>query len=261
MWFNFGNVNGVDFWNNSTTRTPAEQARMGTIRQRRITAVRNGQRQGELAVECDWLMPDGRVLLNERTRFIFHAPDDRLRMVDRVTTLTALDSDVLFNDNKEGLFALRVARSLEQANNTRDIFFDARGQAGATPVVNNEGATGSYHSSEGQTGDDVLGTRGRWATLSGFVGDETITLAILDHPQNPNYPTHWFARGYGLFAANPFGQHAYSVERKAAPAPEANYKLAPRQSVTFRYRLLVISGTPTIAELDAQQRRFAIESK
>ena len=35
---------------------------------------------------------------------------------------------------------------------------------------------------------------------------EPVTIAILDHRSNPGYPTHWHARGYGLFAANPLGQ-------------------------------------------------------
>ena len=35
-------------------------------------------------------------------------------------------------------------------------------------------------------------------------------LLILDHPKNPGYPTHWHARGYGLFAANPLGAKVFS---------------------------------------------------
>src|SRR5207249_191591 len=152
---------------NSTARTPTEKAHMGTILHRRITTIKSGQRVGELGVECEWLMPDGSTILREHTRFVFQAPDERLRMIDRVTTLTALNAEVIFHDNKEGLFALRVARALEQPNETRDIFLDATGRPGATPVVNNVGATGLYLSSEGKTGDDVLGTRGRWAALAG----------------------------------------------------------------------------------------------
>lgn len=262
LWFNYGDVNGVDFWNNSTARTPEEKTRMGTILHRRITALKGGRTQGELSVECDWMMPDGQTILREYTRFIFYAGNGHLRMLDRQTTLTALDREVLFRDNKEGLMALRVARSLEQPTTTRDIFLDANGQAGTVPIENNEGATGRYVSSEGKTGDDVFGTRGRWAMLSGKVGDESVTLAILDHPQNIGYPAYWFARGYGLFAANSLGQKAFSTERKETPIRELNFKLAPRQAVTFRFRVLIKSGaTPTPAEVEAEQRRFAARGK
>jgi hypothetical protein len=255
-WFNYGDVNGVDFWNNSTARPPAEKARMGTILHRRITAMKDGNTQGELAVECEWIMPDGTPILLERTRFIFHTGSGQLRMVDRLTTLTALNREVLFGDSKEGLMAVRVARPLEQPTETRDIFLDASGKPGTERIVNNEGATGRYLSSEGKTGDDVIGTRGRWVALSGNIGGETITLALLDHPQNPNYPTYWFTRGYGLFAANPFGQKALGAERKE-PREAFHLKLAPRQSLTFRYRVLIISGAAKPAELDAHARRFA----
>jgi hypothetical protein len=35
-------------------------------------------------------------------------------------------------------------------------------------------------------------------------------VILIDHPQNPGYPTYWHARGYGLFAANTLGQAALS---------------------------------------------------
>ena len=82
------------------------------------------------------------------------------------------------------------------------------------PVLDNTGVTGKYVSSEGKQGDDVWGTRGKWNMLGGTVDGETLTLAILDHPSNPGYPTHWHARGYGLFAANPLGER--SVQRNRA---------------------------------------------
>ena len=60
------------------------------------------------------------------------------------------------------------------------------------------------------------------------------SIAILDHPANHGYPTYWHARGYGLFAANPFGRHAFDAKQ-----PEAAFTLQPGKSVTFRHRILV----------------------
>ena len=71
--------------------------------------------------------------------------------------------------------------------------------------MDNTGVNGVYLTSEGTKGAAVWGTRGRWCTLSGTVGAEPVSIAILDHPQNPGHPTYWHARGYGLFAANPLG--------------------------------------------------------
>ena len=112
-WFNYGDVNGIDFWNNSTYRTPEEGAKMGTIVHRRIIAIKSGGMRGELVVAQDWLLPDGTRILQETTRFTFYGAKGR-RFVDRVTTLKALNAKVVFKDSKEGLFGLRVRRELEQ---------------------------------------------------------------------------------------------------------------------------------------------------
>ena len=92
--------------------------------------------------------------------------------------------------------------------------------------------------------------------LAGMVGQNPLVLAILDHPKNPGYPTYWHARGYGLFAANPLGQEVFSNGKE-----KLNLTLEPKQSVTFRHRLLILSGTGTSAQIDDQQKRFAAEVK
>src|ERR1041385_7914905 len=37
LWFNYGNVNGFDFWNNSEAIKPEDAPKMGNIRHRAIT--------------------------------------------------------------------------------------------------------------------------------------------------------------------------------------------------------------------------------
>lgn len=154
------------------------------------------------------------------------------------------------------------ARPLEQITNVADSYIDANGKP-TNKIVNNEGVTGKYLSSEGKTGDDVFGKCGRWASLTGRIENENITIAILDHPKNPNYPTYWFARGYGLFAANPFGQKAYSKERNESPLKEeSSFKLSLNQSVTFRYRVLIMSGVKaTSKEIEKKQKESATKIK
>jgi hypothetical protein len=255
LWFNYGDVNGVDFWNNSTALKPEEQNKMGTIVHRRIVGTKSGKENGELAVEMDWIMPDGKAILRETTKFVFRAGPN-MREVDRVTTLTALDDRVVFHDNKEGVIGLRVRRALEQPSNEPLVFTDASGRPTAVAKLDNTGVTGKYLSSEGKTGDAVWGTRGRWAMLTGKVGEEPITLALLDHPKNVGYPTYWHARGYGLFAANPLGQEVFSNGKE-----KLNFTLDPKQTVTLRYRLLILSGPTTPDQIEAQYRRFVAEVK
>lgn len=258
LWFSYGDINGIDFWNNSTARTAAEKAHMGTTLQRRIVSTKNGKDRGELEVETDWLGPDGKAILREHVRFVFHAAPG-LRAVDRITTLTALDQRVVFRDSKEGLFGLRVRRELEQPSTESLVFTDDQGRPTAVPKMDNSGVTGLYRSSEGKTSDDVWGTRGRWAILTGTVDQKPITIAILDHAKNVGAPTYWMARGYGLFAANPLGQKAYSTDKKENPIRELNLTLEPHQSATLRFRLLVLSQTASTRDLDAQYQKFSSE--
>jgi hypothetical protein len=255
MWFNYGDVNGLDFWNNSDAIKPAERNKYGSIRHVKITRATSGMDRGVLEVETEWLKPDGKALLRETTMFIFRRGQN-LRAIDRITTLTALDEQVAFRDNKEGVIGIRVARQLEQPADKPEVFTDSSGKATAVPKLDNTGVTGNYRSSEGKTGDAVWGTRGRWTMLTGKIGQENITLAILDHPQNPGYPTYWHARGYGLFAANPLGQEVFSNGKE-----KLNFTLKPKQSVTFKYRVLILSSEATPTQLDAQYGRFLSEVK
>jgi hypothetical protein len=236
LWFNHGDVNGVDFWNNSETRTPAEQAKLGRIRHRGVVSSRGGAGEGELVIDADWLMPDGSTVLGEHTRFVFRA-DRESRGIERVTELTARAQLVRFTDNKEGVLGMRVARALEEPSDKPELFTDASGKATPVPVLDNKGVNGRYTSSEGVTGAAVWGTRGRWMALAGRVGDEDVVLLMVDHPKNPGYPTYWHARGYGLFAANPLGQAAFSNGQQTL-----NFTLAPGATATFRYLLWVLPG-------------------
>jgi hypothetical protein len=250
FWMNYGNVNGVDFWNSSTVLPAEQQAKMGSIAQRRVVRTANGKDHGELEVELDWIMPGGDVILKETTKFIFYSGTN-LRAVDRITTWTANDKRVTFKDDKEGMLGMRVRRELEQPSNEPLVFTDASGRATDVKVLDNTGVTGMYRSSEGKTGDAVWATRGRWTMLSGKVKDEEITLAILDHPKNVGYPTYWHARGYGLFAANPLGQEVFSKGQE-----KLGLTLEPKQSVTFRYRLLILSGPVTPEQIEKEYTRF-----
>jgi hypothetical protein len=105
--------------------------------------------------------------------------------------------------------------------------------------------TGLYHTSEGKEGDAAWGTRGRWCALSGRIGDEDVTIAILDDPKNPGAPTYWHARGYGLFAANPLGQKALSDGKDTL-----DFSLAPKASATFRHTIAILSRSFAAADIE-----------
>ena len=154
---------------------------------------------------------------------------------------------------KEGVLGLRLTRALEMPTDKPLTLTDAAGAVTEVPVLNNDGVTGHYRNSEGTEGyPDVWGQRARWMTLSGIVEGDSVTIAILDHPQNVGFPTYWHARDYGLFAANPFGQAIFSEGAEAL-----HFALAPGASTTMRHRIILFSGHPTPDEIDAQYQDFA----
>lgn len=252
MWLNYEDVNGFDYWNNSTNIIASLQNhKMGTIVHTSI--VKQDAKSGTLVVSADWIDNDGKgqKVLQEKTTYVFSGTADS-RTVDRITTLTALADQVLFKDVKDGMFAIRVARQLEIPSNKPDVFTDAHGVETKVPVMNNTGVTGDYLSSEGVKGEAVWSTRAKWMNLHGVMDNHPISLTIFDHPSNVSYPSYWHARGYGLFAVNPLGAKVFSNGKD-----ERNLTLKKGESVTFRYRTLISDRLNTKEELDKIQSDFA----
>jgi hypothetical protein len=251
LWLNYESVNGLDFWNNSEAIKPENAPKMGTIRHRSIVSAKSGAQQGELEADADWVTYDKKVLLKEHTRFVFRG-GPKFRSADRITTLTAQDEKVVFADQKDGFLGLRVVRALEIPSDKPETYTDASGRVTTVAKLDNTGVNGTYRTSEGKKGDAAWGTRGRWCSLSGLVGEEPVTISILDHPSNPGFPTFWHARGYGLFAANPLGKKVFTNGKE-----ELNLTLAPRESVTFRYRILISSEIATPESTEVAYKDFA----
>lgn len=250
VWFNHGDVNGHDFWNNSNAIGPEHKGPFGTIRHDTIISKKAVGNKAFLIVRASWLDKDQQPMLIENTTYTFIA-QGKTRYILRSTRLTA-KTDVEFKDNKEGMLGIRVARELEHKSTKPEIFTDASGKATAVPVMNNEGVAGMYASSSGKTGDDVWGTRAEWVTLNSQINKTPVALAIVDHKDNPGFPTYWHARGYGLFAANPLGARVFSKG-----AESLDYKMVKGQSTTFNHLIIVQSGAP-LAAPDIEKARQTV---
>ena len=234
FWMNYESVNGLDFWNNSTAIPSERKDRYGHIVHEAYRQLRSKENQAILGVTATWFTPKNVALLHETTRYQFEVKNNGF-IITRTTTLQALDSAVVFKDVKDGFFAIRVTRELEQPHKEAKEFVDVHGNVTTTqPSI---GTTGLYSSSNGKTGDAVWGTRGQWVNLSGKKQGTDISIAILDHPGNPGYPAYWHARGYGLFAVNPLGQKIFSNGKE-----ELNLMLKPGEATTFKYRVIVSAG-------------------
>ena len=234
LWFNYGDVNGLDFWNNSYAIPESEKGKYGTIVPQEISKI--NEAEGTLTTKAVWQSPKKVDLLDETTVFKF-GEEGETRFIDRLTTLKALEK-ISFKDNKEGLLGMRVARELELPSDEPAVFTDSEGNKTEVKALNNDGVTGDYLGSNGKTENDVWGTRNDWVRLQGQIDGDTVAIAILDNKKNVGYPTYWHARGYGLFGANPLGQAIFSEGEKTL-----NFELEKGDSVQFKYRILIHDGS------------------
>jgi len=257
VWFNYGDVNGFDFWNNSYNIPAEDKIKYGKIVHRTVERAMTREDIGLVEVTMDWMVQHDALLpavalLAEKSTFEFIG-DQHTRTIDRTITLTANTEDVVFTDNKEGLFAIRVDRAFEYPSEEPLVYIDAQGNPSGVQVINNEGVNGHYRNSAGIEGTDVWAKRADWVSLSATKNGEDISIVIFDHPSNPGYPAYWHARGYGLFSVNNLGQKVFSEGNE-----ELNFTLKKGESATFRYRLYITSGyNATDDELNKQFSEFS----
>ncbi|MDP2113805.1 MAG: PmoA family protein, partial [Bacteroidota bacterium] len=246
LWLNFGDVNGLDFWNNSFAIKAADKPKYGTVKFRKV--VSENPAKGTLVTASEWVDVNNNVLLNEETTFVFEGTGD-LRTIERTSKLTATQQ-VTFTENKEGLIGLRLDRAFEEPATKPDKFLDANGIVTEVPIMNNEGVNGVYRNAEGISGGDVWSKRSPWVALRANKEGEILTIVIIDNAKNPNYPAWSHARGYGLFATNNLGGRAF--DKNAAPV---KIILNEGESIVFKHKI-VIGGDLSNSEINKLSKNF-----
>jgi hypothetical protein len=251
LWLTYENVNGIDFWNNSSAIPDSQLWHYGSIRTDSIMSVKGGD-TGVITYHANWVDHSKRKLLEELTTFRFSGRGS-LRIIDRLTRLTAA-TDVTLNDAKDGLLGIRVIPQLQLPDTAQRTYKDAHGNV---TVVKKPAAihpTGNYLTSEGKTGNDAWGSRASWCKLFGKVDQDSVAIVIIDHPGNPNYPTFWHARDYGLFAANPLGEKIFTNGKS-----KLDLQLKAGSSAVFLFRIVITDGqrTPAPAVIAAMAADFA----
>ncbi len=222
FWFTHGDVEGVDFW--------SEGPKAGKIRQKEVLAAESGKVFARVATRNEWIAPDGRKLLDDVSEYRFYDLHEPARMIDFTITLTASNGPVTFGDTKEGTFGIRLAESMKEKRGGR--IENSRGQVGMK---------------------NAWGKPAEWIDYTGKIGEETVGIAIFDHPSSFRHPTTWHVRDYGLFAANPFGLRDFTGDK----TKDGSHKLEKGQSITFRYRVYFHGGTTDEAKIGAVYRAFA----
>lgn len=257
LWLNYENVNGLDFWNNSFA-IPAEKKNMyGWIKTYDISGIggattNDGTNVGFFSYLAKWTNQKNETLLEEKTTYTFSG-NDHQRIIDRETVLKAVVT-VNMKDAKDGLLGLRLAHELEIPAMKDQKFTDDKGNVTIVKARADNIANGNYLTSEGKQGDAAWSTRAAWCKVYGKMKNDSVSITIFDHPSNPNYPTFWHARGYGLFAANPLGEKIFTNGKS-----EKNLTLKPGETVRFFYRIIIEDGkqTPATEELNKQAAAFS----
>jgi hypothetical protein len=241
MFFAHGNINGVDFWaeeprdsehkavvkgvNQTTEGLPA-----GRTVLRKIVRIHGGPDSGNLQAAFNLVGPDGKVIAREDQSFTFRG-DAQIRTIDCEFAIHAAAGPVKMEDTKEGTFAIRLATPLQEPD-------------------------GHMSNSQGSVGEkQIWGKRADWVDYSGIVAGERLGVAIFDHPSNPKHPTYWHARGYGLFAVNPFGEHDFYKDNTR----DGGVTIPAGGTMVLRYRVFIHPGNASEAAVADAYERYAAQ--
>ena len=204
-------VNGINNW--------GEGSGHGWINHREFSQLFSGTVVGGLTDELDWTDADRKTNMTETRRLAFYLTPAQARVFDYEVTFRASEGEVTLADTKEGgHVAVRVASSMNVT--------------GPSEGGRIENAYGGVNQAE------CWGKRAPWCDYSGPRCGEWRGIAIMDHPDNPRYPTHWHVRDYGLMAVNPIALHHY----KDDPSARWDLVIPAGESVRWRYRVLDLDG-------------------
>jgi Methane oxygenase PmoA len=234
MYFAHGDINGLDFWGEAAFPkwSPHAASKFGRTVFREVNAMSSGPQSGMLRVTFDLQAPDGTPIAEETQSYVFRG-DEHTRIVDCEFIIRANHGPVKVGDTKEGTLAIRVVKSLDSP---------------PAHMVNSRGASGEK---------EIWGRQAEWVDYYGNVGGEEVGIAIFDHPENLRHPTYWHARGYGLFAANPFGVRNFTHDRHK----DGSFTVPSGASVTLRYRVLIHYGDHRQAGVSEAYRQYASQSQ
>jgi hypothetical protein len=237
VWFGPDDVNGFDFWNNEYSYKISQAnkcAKCGTTKLEKIGKLTSGKKEGSIAATFDWIDPNGVKIVEESRLMTFHDLPD-LRIIDFEFDLTAI-TVAKFGDGKDCCFGIRIAPQLQEVK-----VIKTKGE----PDKTIPGPPGVISDSEGKTTEkEVWGKTADWADYSGEIDGKKLGIAILDNPKN-THRARWHERGYGLFAANPFGLSAFTGDK----SQDGSLTLQPGEKAHFKYRVIIHPGDAKSADI------------
>ncbi len=217
LFFGCDKVNGGNYWQEGLER--------GRIASKGPVLESAAGKEIIIRDSCDWTRPDAPQPLRDTRRIVISAPSPQLRQIDFTITLEAME-DVVISKTNHSLFSARMDPDLTPA-------------FGGT-MLNADGAKGEK---------ETFGKPSSWLACFGARDSKTTEgLAILQHPQNPGFPSPWFTRDYGFLSPTPMFW----------PADGKETRLGKGEKLQLGYRVLVFSGTAETAGVSGIFKDFSV---
>ena len=216
LFFGCDRVNDGNFWQEGLER--------GQIISGGAVLETAGGKEVVITDACDWKRPDAEQPFRDTRRIVISAPSKSVRQIDFDVTLEACMNVVILKTN-HSLFSARMDPDLSVR------------------------CGGSMVNAQGESGEKAtFGKASPWMACSGRRGAGAAEgLAILQHPENPWYPSPWFTRDYGFFSPTPMYW----------PADGQATKLAKGDKLRLRYRVLVFAGDHLEAGIGEKAAAYA----
>ena len=225
IWTAHGDVRTKDFDKRGTDYWQGERGRGHAYQEvKRIVRLVSGPVFGRIEAEIEWNTKDGHRELTEDRTYTFFRGNDTVRIIDPKIVFKFTDGDVMFADTKEGgIISTRLAVTMDEQG----------------VEIDGKKVHGQMCNSNGQVGEEQCwGKAADWCDYVGPVDGKTVGIAIMDAKSNFRHPTTWHIRGYGLYAANPFGLSGFTNDK----SKNGSCTWKKGETATFNYRILIHQG-------------------
>jgi Methane oxygenase PmoA len=216
VWAAHDSVNGDSFWSDNGP---------GRVIHQRVVRFEDSEDGAALVTTNAWVGKADTVHLLERRGILVQMLDDREWLMTLDLQFEAPKQPVTLGATAFGMIGVRMAKTIG-VNDGGGLIRNSAGQ------INELGPNGAFRK------------RARWVDYSGPVTrDAAEGITLLDHPANPNHPTHFHVRGDGWMGASLTYEKPIRIE--------------PGQLLRLRYGLYIHGGVPSLKAIDARWGEFA----
>ncbi len=215
MWIAWKKVNGVNFWEQPA---PGRDTKgFGRIAHQRLVSQSVQATQVQFTVENAWIDGQDAQHLTETRETTVYAPQEDYLLMDIALRFVPSQREVTLdlNRGKPGGGGLFYSGLIIRFDNvlTPGQLLDANGRR--EPM-------------------EIFGKSSRWC---GFAGQheedgQVYGITLIDHPENPRYPTPWWVRNGANYAL-----------LHPSPCYYEPFHITEGKSLSFRYRAVLHKGT------------------